>query len=98
MKEPTDRTDLLWTTTLEIFNAWATTSFRPVRLIGMAAKSLTQTGEQLSLFTDPKHERQQNLDRTVDKITARFGTNALRRGKNPEGRQRTAAVRGGGSR
>jgi len=80
LSEPTDRTDLLWNASLDLFTTWSTTQFRPVRLIGMAAKNLTQSQGQLNLFPDPKDQRQQTLDRTVDKINARFGTDALKRG------------------
>jgi DNA polymerase-4 len=84
LKEPTDRTDVLWSITLDIFNAWSKQSFRPVRLIGTAAKNLTRDPAQLALFVDPTHERQQKLDQTIDQITARFGTSSLRRGINKE--------------
>ncbi len=79
--EPTDRTDVLWKTTLEVFNAWAGKSFQPVRLIGMAAKNLTSAGAgQMSLFADPAGEKHQRLDRAVDSIVDRFGKTAVRRG------------------
>jgi DNA polymerase-4 len=80
LDEPTDRTDVLWNVTREVFNEWADKSFQPIRLIGMAAKSLTTAGEQLSLFADPGREKSQKLDRIVDTIVDRFGKSAVRRG------------------
>ncbi len=77
---PTDRTDLLCDTARSVFNEWADRSFKPVRLIGFAAKSLSRTGEQLGLFSDPTSEKHERLDRTVDAITKRFGSAAVRRG------------------
>src|SRR5439155_19278109 len=57
LEEPTDRTDVLWATTRAVFDAWAAKSYQPVRLIGMAAKSLAAAGGQLSLFADPENEK-----------------------------------------
>src|SRR3954447_16764592 len=86
LDEPTDRTDVLWQTPRDVFGEWADASFQPVRLIGMAARSLTRGGGgQMSLFADPKDEKQQRLDRAVDAIAARFGSDALRRGATPKG-------------
>jgi DNA polymerase-4 len=80
LDEPTDRTDLLWQLTREIFIDWADKDFHPVRLIGMAARNLIGAGGQMRLFSDQKDERQRKLDRTVDEIAARFGSDAVRRG------------------
>ena len=84
LDEPTDRTDLLWQTTRDVFNTWARSAFQPVRLIGMAARSLSSSGEQLPLFADPQNEKHQRLDKTVDAIVNRFGSGAVRRGMNRE--------------
>jgi DNA polymerase-4 len=80
LPEPTDQTDVLWNTSREVFNEWAEKSFQPVRLIGMAARSLTRQSEQLALFLDPSSEKNQRLDRTMDKIIERFGRDAVKRG------------------
>jgi DNA polymerase-4 len=78
--EPTDRTDLLWTTAKEVFDDWAAKSYQPIRLIGMAAKPLIRAGGQMSLFADPQNEKQTRLDKTVDRIVDRFGSKSVRRG------------------
>jgi DNA polymerase-4 len=81
LDEPTDRTDLLWAVTKEVFDEWARKDFVPVRLIGMAAKSLGgESGAQMSLFSNPVDQKREQLDRTVDRITERFGKDILRRG------------------
>jgi DNA polymerase-4 len=81
LSDATDRTDVLWTTTREVFDEWASKSYQPVRLIGMAARSLSPaTVGQLPLFADPENEKHQRLDRTVDRIVERFGSDAVRRG------------------
>lgn len=84
LTEPTDRTDLLWQATRDVFDTWAKESFQPVRLIGMAARSLRGAGEQLSLFADAQDEKHQQLDKTVDRIVDRFGSGAVRRGFSPD--------------
>ena len=85
LAEPTDRTDLLWNVTREVFDEWAAKSFSPVRLIGMAARNLSAGGEQMPLFADPAGERHERLDRVVDRIVDRFGKSAVRRGLSREG-------------
>jgi DNA polymerase-4 len=84
LDEPTDRTDLLWQTTRDVFNTWAESAFQSVRLIGMAARSLSSSGEQLPLFADPQNEKHQRLDKTVDAIVDRFGSGAMRRGMSSD--------------
>jgi DNA polymerase-4 len=80
LRENTDRTDVLWEVSRAIFNDWANTSFQPVRLIGISARTLRGAEEQMPLFDDPAAARQQRVDRAVDSITDRFGARALRRG------------------
>jgi DNA polymerase-4 len=85
LDEPSDRTDLLWNVTREVFDEWAAKNFVPVRLIGMAARNLSGGGAQLPLFTDPAGEKHERLDKVVDHIVDRFGKTAVRRGLSREG-------------
>ena len=71
---------MLWTASRDVFNEWAEKSFQPVRLIGMAARSLVGQGGQMPLFADASAEKHQRLDRVVDKIVDRFGSSSVRRG------------------
>jgi DNA polymerase-4 len=80
--EPTDRSDLLWAAGHRLFDRWAMSSFRPVRLIGFGASHLSTQGEQLRLFTADGDERRRRLDEVTDSIQQRFGRAAIRRGKN----------------
>ena len=80
LDEPTDRTDLLWHVTREVFDEWAAKNFVPIRLIGMAARSLSSGGEQLPLFSNEDDRKHEQLDKVVDRIVDRFGKSAVRRG------------------
>ena len=79
LPEPTDTTAALWRAGRELFDAWATQSFQPVRLIGLSACDLRAANGQLDLFADPTRERQQRLDRAMDEITRRYGGGIIRR-------------------
>ena len=85
LEATTDRTDLLWAVTKEIFDQWAAKNFVPVRLIGMAARDLSSGGGQMPLFADPAGDKHERLDQVVDAIVDRFGKSAVRRGLAHEG-------------
>ncbi|QNN24583.1 DNA polymerase IV [Planctomycetales bacterium ZRK34] len=80
LDHPTDSTDELWAAARAIFDRWASASFSPVRLIGMAAGSLTQGEGQLDLFGNDESDRRRAVDAATDAITTRFGKRAIRRG------------------
>jgi DNA polymerase-4 len=88
LEAPTDRTDVLWNVTRDVFDEWAAKNFSPVRLIGMAARGLSGGGEQMTLFADPQGEKHERLDRVVDRIVDRFGKTAVRRGLSRDEDQR----------
>lgn len=76
----TDVTRDLWQAALSCFDAWAETSFSPVRLIGAQAKGLTPaSGSQPTLFDADDREKLEKVDRATDKIRAKFGEDAIRR-------------------
>ncbi len=77
---PTDGTTGVWAAARTLFDAWAADGFRPVRLVGVAAADLAEPARQMGLFADPAAERQGQLESTVDRINARFGKGAVRRG------------------
>jgi DNA polymerase-4 len=80
LAEPTSVTAELWRESLAVFEEWMRASFQPVRLLGMGAASLTKSGEQLSLFGGAANEKQKGVDSAVDRINAKFGKSAIRRG------------------
>jgi DNA polymerase-4 len=81
LKQSTDTTGPIWDAARELFDAWATRGFRPVRLIGVSVGQLSPaSAEQMSLFVDPKEEKAKRLDKTLDAINAKFGKRSVRRG------------------
>ena len=83
LPEGTDRTGTLLDAAALLFDAWAATSFSPVRLIGISCGELGRTAAQGELFSDEKDARAGQLDRAVDAINAKFGKRAIRRAGSP---------------
>jgi DNA polymerase-4 len=83
----TDRTDRISGAAVELFDAWATRDFRPVRLIGASVRNLeSERGRQLELFEDPAETRARRIDRVTDTIAERFGADHISRGVRREQR------------
>ncbi len=81
LPEPTDTTDGLWRAGRDLFERWASSAFRPLRLIGFTAGPLAGADDdQLGLFPDPATGRQRRLDAATDRIAARYGKRAIHRG------------------
>ena len=79
---PTDSTDELWAAARGLFDHWAASGFRSVRLIGISAGPLAggrDAAAQAELFPDPKRARRQALDAAVDRIAQRYGPRTVHR-------------------
>jgi len=82
LSEATDTTRTLSEAAKAIFEKWQAQSAGPLRLIGFAASGLVpEDSTQRQLFADAEQERQRRLDKTVDKIKNRYGSDALHRGQ-----------------
>lgn len=93
LDEATDRTQAIRAAARGLFRAWASSGFRPVRLIGCAAGGLVGGPTQLPLFGEEGNRRQSAIDRTADAIRARFGRDSIRlagRRREDEGDDRSA--------
>jgi DNA polymerase-4 len=53
-----------------------------IRLIGLTAIDLTSSNLQQELFVDKEALKKEKLDKTIDKVIARFGENSIKRGEN----------------
>jgi DNA polymerase-4 len=76
---PVDTTQPVWHAARELFDEWAR-EFKPVRLIGVTATKLSRGEPQMELFVNEDSQRQDRVDRAVDRITAKFGKSAIARG------------------
>jgi DNA polymerase-4 len=81
LPDATDATAGLWHAARDLFDAWAASAFRPVRLIGMSATEFATGPAQLPLFADPQSQKQRRLDAALDQISGRFGADAIRRAR-----------------
>ncbi|MCG8585318.1 MAG: DNA polymerase IV, partial [Pirellulales bacterium] len=79
LSEPSSTTDDIWRTARTLFDAWASDSFSPVRLIGVSTKDFRTGPVQQSLFDQSQHDRSDAADRVSDEIAARFGRKSIRR-------------------
>ena len=84
LDSPVDTTRAVYETSRQLLlELWK--DRRPLRLMGIALSNLTteDAGEQLSLFADHKYlsrEKDQKLDRAVDALRSKFGSDIIRRG------------------
>jgi DNA polymerase-4 len=79
--EATDQTHVIWNTARTLFDEWAISRFKPVRLIGVSTADLTRGDVQLGLFDHQSSEKQRRLDQALDGINDRFGKSTMRRGR-----------------
>jgi DNA polymerase-4 len=77
---PSSATEEIRRVAREVFDRWALRSYRPVRLIGMAATHLVAGPGQLELFHDGKEDRREKIDEVTDRIVDKFGKGLIRRG------------------
>ncbi|MBE7025732.1 MAG: DNA polymerase IV [Ruminococcaceae bacterium] len=80
LSDPTDGTMEIYTHACRLFAAlWDKNT--PLRLLGISLTQLSKKDDgQMTFFTNPKREREEKLDKTVDGIRARFGSGAVVRG------------------
>ncbi|MEC7352023.1 MAG: DNA polymerase IV [Planctomycetota bacterium] len=78
---PTSVTGTLWEAGLSVFEDWARTQFRPVRLLGFTVSGFDGP-DAPSLFPDPGDERGKRIDDVTDRIHDRFGEASISRAKS----------------
>ncbi len=83
--EPTNITQDLLNAGLELLTRRLPPRALSVRLLGFGVTKLDDSGRtQQQLFDQPDRQRNQELDRVADQITAKFGKLAIRRGARLE--------------
>ncbi len=80
LSTPTNITSTVFDTAKSLFaELWD--KHTPLRLLGVSLTALTQEeGTQISMFPDEKEWKKQELDKIIDTIRGRFGSNTLMRG------------------
>jgi DNA polymerase-4 len=91
LPEASSTTSVLWQAAIALLRDWSRHSFQPVRLLGFAASVLTTEPEQHGLFDQPESQRQQLLDRAVDRINQKFGKHSIERGRQMKNQRRPKA-------
>ncbi len=78
LKEPTDSTAVLYQMACQLLKeAWDLT---PVRLISVRAGKIQDDSFcQMSLFSDARSQKQKDMEKAVDAIRERFGTDSIKR-------------------
>ncbi len=85
LPEPTNITQDLLNAGLELLTRRLPPRALSVRLLGFGVTKLDDSGRtQQQLFDQPDRQRNQELDRVADQITAKFGKLAIRRGARLE--------------
>lgn len=80
LETETNRTEDIWLAAEHVFESWAKSSFRPVRLIGVTASQLSgEEDAQLHLFGSSERKRDSGVDKATDQIAERFGPDVIRR-------------------
>ena len=85
LSEPTDTTQVLWRAVAELFDSRLPQDHLPLRLIGMGVSGFDAppSAQQGDLFAVQEYHdgrRQRDIDNLADRINARFGRTALKRG------------------
>ena len=84
LREATNITSELWLAAIELFQQKVAGRHPPIRLLGFGVQGIGRvSARQQDLFGESNRERQQQLDQVADQIVAKFGTQSLRRGRNP---------------
>ncbi len=82
LNEPTDITSEIYAISRELFSElWDKRT--PLRLIGISLTDVTKREEeQMSLFVDEHKEKERQVDKAVDEIRNRFGSDMIMRGSS----------------
>jgi DNA polymerase-4 len=79
LKEASDVTQVIFTTSQHLLSKALAQQEKPVRLIGIRISSLVGEGKQLSMF-DSGTVKPEHLDKAIDRIRKKYGSTAIKTG------------------
>ena len=75
-----DNDQTIFDTSVKLLNKALSQEKRLVRLIGIGVSNLTESGKQLDML-NPLAQRQEQLNRTIDRIRNKYGFTAIQTGR-----------------
>ena len=80
LDHPTQRTEDVWEAAQDLFSLWQRRSFVALRLLGIGVANLCPVSAvPPSLFTHQREQGQARIDRVMDRVQQRYGSQALHR-------------------
>ncbi len=80
LPQATDTDNLIYDTGVTLLRRALSIERQPVRLIGTGVSNLVEPGQQLTML-DSRDQRQEQLNRTIDRIRDRYGFAAIQTGR-----------------
>ncbi|MFC1902810.1 DNA polymerase IV [Chloroflexota bacterium] len=80
LSQPSDSDQTIFDTGLKLLKQELSLGKQPVRLVGIGVSNLVETGRQLDML-DKSAERQERLNKTIDRIRNRYGFTAIQTGR-----------------
>ncbi len=80
--DATSATRPIWHAARDLFDAWAARELQPLRLLGVTLGELSEPPQsrQMDFFDTGESKRDEQVDRAMDSVRAKFGDAAVRRG------------------
>ncbi len=80
LAQTSDTDQTIFDTGLKLLNKVLSQEKQPVRLIGIGVSNLTEPGQQLNML-DASSQRQEQLNRAIDRIRQKYGFTAIQTGR-----------------
>jgi DNA polymerase-4 len=89
LPEPTDLTPAIRSAARELLETRLARGGKPLRLLGVSVSNLEgEEGTQGELFPDASEQRQERIDKLMDRLQEKYGSDSIHRGARKGGRER----------